>query len=212
MKLAKVLHVAEQKQLLIHEARLDINFSGVMTKFLGMDMLVERNALTAQFEFNSMDTLLNKFELRWNNVTGLGSGNTNSNIDASNSIKQRVIEKNENIFSSGYSYHILHNAASKANSKISKLGKFDLENYSVDLYYWFDISSKQNDALLEYYEFCDQEYEEVIRYISIRWLYIEQCINRELKKFHPKESNHTFYLKLYLMQHFVTLKKLYQIQ
>ena len=101
----------------------------------------------------------------FNNVTGLGLSNTNSDIGARNSIKQRAIEKNRNVFASGCPWHILHNTASKANSEFSKITKFDLGNYSVDLYYWFDKFPKQKDALLEYYEFCDQE---VIRYASTR--------------------------------------------
>ena len=62
-----------------------------------MNMLVSRSASTTEFEFNSIHTLFKKFELSWNNATGLGLDNTNSNIYAKNSIKQRAIEKN-NIF------------------------------------------------------------------------------------------------------------------
>ena len=51
------------------------------------------------------------------------------------------------------------------------------------LFYWFDKSSKWNCNLKEYYDFCDQEYQEVIKYISIPRLSIERCINRELKKY-----------------------------
>lgn len=79
----------------------DINFNGVMTKFLDMNMLVGRHASTKQLKFNSTGTLFNKFELIWNNVTDLGLSNTNSNIGARNSIKQRAIEKNGNVFASG---------------------------------------------------------------------------------------------------------------
>ena len=101
-------------------------------------------------------------------LQSLGLDNTNSNIGARNSIKQRAIEKNENIFVSGCPSHILHDAASKANSEFSKIRKFDLEDHSVDFYYWFDTSSKWKGTLLEYYEFRDQKYEEVIRYASTR--------------------------------------------
>ena len=161
----------------------DVNFDLEMTKFLDMNMLVGRDASTARAEFDSVNTLFEKFGLSWHNVTGLGLDNTNSNIGARNSIKQRALEKNTNIFINGCPCHILHNAASKANSEFSKISGFDLEDHSVDLYYWFDKSSKRKSALLEYYEFCDQEFEEVIRYVSTRWLCLEKCVNRKLKKF-----------------------------
>ena len=31
--------------------------------------------------------------------------------------------------------------------------------------------------------FCDQDYEEVIRYVSTRWLCLEKWVDRELKKY-----------------------------
>ena len=93
-------------------------------------MLVGRNASTAQFEFNSIDALFSKSELGWNIVTGLGLDNTDPNIGARNSIKQRAIEKNENIFVSGCPCHILHNTTPKANSEFSKISKFDLKDHT----------------------------------------------------------------------------------
>ena len=161
----------------------DVKFSRIMTKFLDMNMLVGCEASTAQFEFNSIDKLFQTFELSWNLVTGLGVDNTNSNVGAHNSIKQKAFLKNPNIFVSGCPCHILHNSASKAGREFSKIAKFDIEDHSVDLYYWFERSSKRKSALLEYYEFCDQDYEEVIRYVSTRWLCLENCVNRELKKY-----------------------------
>ena len=161
----------------------DINYSRVMTKFLDMNMLVGRTASTAQFEFDSVNQVLEKYGLDWNSVTGLGLDNTNSNIGKHNSIKQKALLKNPHLHVNGCPCHILHNAASKASSDFAKTAGFDVENHCVDLYYWFDKSSKRKSALLEYYEFCDQEYEEVIRYVSTRWLCLEKCLNRELKKY-----------------------------
>ena len=166
----------------------DINFGRIMTKFLDMNMLVGREASTAQFEFDSIDELFTKHELKWENVTGLGVDNTNSNIGPHNSIKQKALLKNKHIYVSGCPCHILHNAASAASTAFSEITKFDIEDHSVDLFYWFNKSSKRKSALLEYYEFCDQEYEEVIRYVSTRWLCLEHCVNRELKKYEGLRS------------------------
>ena len=50
----------------------DINFGRIMTKFLKMNMLLGPNALTAQFEFNNIDRLFERYGLDWELVTGLG--------------------------------------------------------------------------------------------------------------------------------------------
>ena len=85
---------------------------------------------------------------------------------------------------SGCPCHILHTAASKAADAFAAVSDFSVEDHCVDLYYWFDKSSKRKSILKEYYDFCDQDYQEVIKYISTRWLCSERCVNRELKK-HP---------------------------
>ncbi len=78
---------------------------------------------------------------------------------------------------------MLHNAASKAASAFGRVTGFDIEDHCVDLYYWFDKSTKRKGALKEYFEFCNTEYEGVIKYISVRWLCLERCLDRELKKY-----------------------------
>ena len=106
---------------------------------------------------NLIALINSRFELSWKNVTGLGVDNTNSNISAHNSLKQKGLLKNKYIFLSGCPCHILHNAASKASTTFSEIAKFDVDDHSGDLYFWFDKSSKRKSGLLEYYEFCDQE-------------------------------------------------------
>ena len=64
----------------------DIDFNRATTKVLQMNMLLGRNKSIAQFERNSTNTLFNKFELSWNNGTGLDLDNNNSNLDVRYSI------------------------------------------------------------------------------------------------------------------------------
>ena len=90
-----------------------------------MDMLVGKNVSRAQFEFYSIDTLFSKKNLSWNIVKGFGLYNTSTNIGAKNLIKQRAIEKNENIC---YPCHILHNTSSVVNLEFSKISKLDVED------------------------------------------------------------------------------------
>ena len=46
-----------------------------------------------QYELDSTYNLINKFGLSYNNLTGLGLDNTNSNKSSRNSIKQQTIRK-----------------------------------------------------------------------------------------------------------------------
>ena len=50
-------------------------------------------------------------------------------------------------------------------------------------FHWFEKSTKRKFILKEYYDFCDVDYQEVIKYISTHWLCTETCVNWELKKY-----------------------------
>ena len=72
---------------------------------------------------------------------------------------------------SGCVCHILHNATCKAGNLYSKITSFDVEGHCVGLYHLFDKSNKRKNVSLEYFEFCDMEYSEVVRFMSTRWLF-----------------------------------------
>ena len=166
----------------------DVNFNRIMTKFFDMNMLEGRAASTAECMFVSINQQLEKNDLSWNIVSAIGVDNTNANIGAQYSIKSRAVEKNPEIVISGCPCHILYNAASKAAVAFAVVSDFSVEDHCVDLFYWFDKSSKRKSILKEYYDFCDEEYKEVIKYISTRWLCSERCVNRELRKYNGLRS------------------------
>ena len=167
---------------------IDETFGRIMTKFLDMNLLEGRDASTADVMFESVDNILTINDIRWDHCMAIGLDNTNVNIGEHNSIKSRAKEKNEDIVIAGCPCHILHNASAKATMAFSEITGFDIEDHCVDVFYWFDKSSKSKSILKEYYEFCDTEYEEVIKFISTRWLCLELCINRELKKYEGLKS------------------------
>ena len=72
----------------------------------------------------------------------------------------------------------LHNA----NDAFSQHIGLNVEDVVVDLFYWFDKSSKRKGKLKEYHEFCNQEYREVLKHLSVRWLSLEKCLNRAVLK------------------------------
>ena len=177
-----------QKMFPITVRIFDVNFSRIMTKFLDMNLLEGRDASTADVMFESVNNFLSENDIQWDHCMAIGLDNTNVNIGDHNSIKSRAKEKNEDIVIAGCPCHILHNASGKAATAFSEVTDFDVEDHCVDVFYWFDKSSKRKSILKEYYEFCDTEYEGVIKFISTCWLCLELCINRELRKYEGLKS------------------------
>ena len=105
------------------------------------------------------------------------------NIGIRNSIKSRVLERNSAIFFNGCPCHILHNAACKASDKLCSHCGFDVEELYIDIYYWFDKSTKRKNGLHEYCTFSDQEYRAMIKHVTTRWLSLELAVERVLKQF-----------------------------
>lgn len=161
----------------------DINFRRIMTKFLDINLLEGRDASTAETMFASVNNLLDMNDIQWDHCMAIGLDNTNANVGEHYSIKSRAREKNKDIIISGCPRHILHNACGKTGSAFSLSTGFDIEDHCVDMFYWFDKSSKRKSILKEHQEFCDMEYAEVVQFISTRWLSLELCINHELKKY-----------------------------
>ena len=64
-----------------------------MTNFYDITYLKGQDTSTAQAPFESVDDILAKNGVHWNNCTQLGLGNTNKNIGNRNSIKQRFQNK-----------------------------------------------------------------------------------------------------------------------
>ena len=166
----------------------DVRFNRVMTKFFSMNLLEGTDASTAACMFDSVNNQFEENGISWDHCMAIGLDNTNANIGQRNSIKSRAREKNPEIIIAGCPCHILHNASCKGSIAFSKCTGFDITDHCVDLYHWFDKSSKRKNILKEYYDFCDIEYGEIIKLVSTRWLCLEMCVNRELKKFEGLQS------------------------
>ena len=139
-----------------------------MAKFFDMNLMEGGDASTAAEMFSIVDKLFVKHGISWDFVTALGVDNTNANIGEHNSLKSRALEKNNNTPIAGCPRHILHKVACKSGSALATVTCFDIEDHCVDLFYWFDKSSKRKSILKKYYEFFNFECEEFIRYVSTR--------------------------------------------
>ncbi len=56
-----------------------------------------------------------------------------------------------------------------------KVSKFDVEEMVIDIYYWFDKSTKRKASLSEYCTFCDTSYREIVKHVNTRWLSLERA-------------------------------------
>ena len=125
--------------------------------------------------FNVIHEKFQNDSVPWMNAVSLSVDNTNSMIGRNNSIASCCKARNPNIFVAGCSCHLADIAATEGNG-------LNVENVLIDLYYWFDKSSKQKGKQVEYFEFCDQEYQNILKHVFTRWLSLEHCIERTLKK------------------------------
>jgi len=77
--------------------------------------------------------------------------------------------------------HIAHNTANAAADALRNVTGFDVEELVVDMFYWFDKSTKRKSSLEEYCCFCDVQYRKVVKHVSTRWLSLETAVERVLK-------------------------------
>ena len=77
--------------------------------------------------------------------------------------------------------HLAYIAVSHTDDSFSHAIGFNIENLCIDLFYWFDKSSKRKKKSQEHFQFCDQTYLSVLKQISVRWLSLEKCVARVCK-------------------------------
>lgn len=77
-----------------------------------------------------------------------------------------------------YQCHTADGAEAKA---FAKGCSFEIDEHQVDLYYFFKGSSKE--ILVEYIDFVNLQWENMARYLKTRWLSLECCCDKELRKF-----------------------------
>ena len=78
---------------------------------------------------------------------------------------------------------LIHLVASNDIDTSSKCIGLNVEDIFVDCYYWLDKSTKRKGKLLEHFELYDQEYQAVLKHLSVRWLSLEKSAVKVLKKF-----------------------------
>ena len=65
---------------------------------------------------------------------------------------------------------------------------FNVEDLVIDIFYWFDKSTKRKASLGEYCSFCNTEYRQIVKHVSTRWLSLERAVNRVLQQYEALKS------------------------
>ena len=81
-----------------------------------------------------------------------------------------------------------------------KVARFNIEEMVIDLYYWFDKSTKRKASLAEYCTFCDTNYSEIVKHASTRWLSLERAISRVLQQYAALKS-YCLYTSMHALMH-----------
>ena len=151
----------------------DSSKSRTDTRFSDMSCTSRQNSGTAATIFQKINDIMIKLQLTWKNCVGFSLDNTSANLGVRNSIKSRVILKNNNCYFMGYPCYIIHNTAHKRSAGFTCNTKFDVEDFCIDIFYYFDESTKQKNALQGYAEFCDQDYRDILKH---------KCVLAEFEK------------------------------
>ena len=73
------------------------------------------------------------------------------------------IQSQQDDFFMGCPCHLIQNITCKASEAFCDTSKFSLEDMCVDTYYYFDKSTKRKSLLVEFADFLDVEYRQVIK-------------------------------------------------
>ena len=122
------------------------------------------------------------------NVFHKALDNTSVNIGKHHSLITKAIEKNNKVILIGCPCHMAHKAAHYATKAFERDINFNSEELLVDLYFHFDYSSTRKNLLLEFCDFCNQDFYKILKFHSVRWLGLATCIERTLKLYPSLKS------------------------
>lgn len=150
----------------------DQNLRKPVTHFLDMPVC---NTGTGEKLFNLIDESLKSRNIPWSNVVAFESDTTNVMIGRHNSVLSRVKDVQPEVFSQGCVCH-LANLCLLAGVQTLPI---DVDDFFVDLYYYFDKSAKRKE---EFHEFTGVKELKIIKHCKTRWLSLEKCVRRVLEQ------------------------------
>ena len=99
-------------------------------------------------------------------------------------LKLLFSDKTPNVF--GHMYLIVLNKK-QTHFFFLQISKFG-EDLVIDIFYWFDKSTKRKADLVEFCSFWDLNYRKIIKHVNTRWLSLERAVGRMLAQFPDLKS------------------------
>ena len=65
---------------------------------------------------------------------------------------------------------------------------FNVDDLVIDVFYWFDKSTKRKSNLSDYCDFCDTTYRDIMKHVNTRWLSLERAVGRVLQQYAALKS------------------------
>ena len=163
----------------------DINTSTVGTKFWHMCLVSDSSAKGI---FEQASKAFELYSIPWENAVGLSLDNASVNMGKHNGLYTHFKAQNDAIYTAGCPCHMIHNTAGHAEKVFAQTTGFVVSDVLVDVYYYFEKSTKRQASLKDFCSFCDQDYRKVLKYGATRWLSKEACIQRVLQQYASLKS------------------------
>lgn len=178
----------EQKLVPLTVRVFDADLGKVTSRFLDMCLC---SSGTAAAYFEKVEEVFSSKSIPWCNCVAFSTDSASVNVGRHNSIKTRLEAQNPALYTLGCPCHFIHNAAHKASKELESASGFDVEEMAVDVFYYFDHSTKRKGELREFSHFCDIESRKILKYVSTRWLSLQRSRERILKQY---PALHSYFL------------------
>ncbi len=142
-----------------------------------LDMPVCNDSKAANI-FNCIASSMHDKGLEWSNCVGFSSDNCNVMIGKNNSVLSRVKSQAPYIYSVGCPSHLVNICAKTAAKELS----MSPEELLIDIYYYFEKSSKRREDLKQFQDFCNVAQQRVQKHCPTRWLSLGKGLDHMLNQ------------------------------
>jgi hypothetical protein len=138
-------------------------------------------ASTGQNIFNLLNAELVLRNIPWKNCIAFECDSASVMVGRYKGVAAFIKKEHPSVYVQGCVCHLIHLAAEKAVAELP----VSVEDLLIDLYYYFDKSTKRLQELRKFQLLCDVETHKILKHVSTRWLSLGLCIKRLLEQYVP---------------------------
>jgi hypothetical protein len=155
--------------------------SGICNRLLDfVELNDEHSAPVAKMMLKSLSD--NNLDIK--HVSSYAADNASVNYGVRKSVLTALQKENSKILKANCNAHVSHNTLRKAADAL----KCDIETVITSVYSHFSVSANRRIKLVEFFDFVDVEYHELLRHVPTRWLSLGPAIDRLLDSWNPVVS------------------------